>query len=171
MNLANNIMSLRKNMGMSQEELADQLCVSRQAVGKWESGQCAPDLDKLLELSKLFQVTTDFLLTGTGENPNDTNHANAEVKMGNVRIVHMDSLDSLSDSVAKVVRLGSGENIDGKAKVLKIETDKPSGEPVIHVVNLGEHEESKVRIFQIRQDEKSKLAVEEILKLAESVSL
>lgn len=60
--LADKIINLRKKSGMSQEELADKLGVSRQAVSKWESTQSIPDLDKILLMSKLFGVSTDFLL-------------------------------------------------------------------------------------------------------------
>ncbi len=60
--LADRITMLRKKSGWSQEELADKLNVSRQSVSKWESAQSVPDLDKILKLSELFDVTTDFLL-------------------------------------------------------------------------------------------------------------
>lgn len=60
--LADKIMNLRKKAGWSQEELANQLGVSRQAVSKWESGSSIPDLDKILRLSQLFDVSTDYLL-------------------------------------------------------------------------------------------------------------
>ena len=60
--LADKIMQLRKKNGWSQEELANQLNVSRQAVSKWESAQAAPDLNKILAMSQLFGVTTDYLL-------------------------------------------------------------------------------------------------------------
>lgn len=50
---------------MSQVGLADKLGVSRQAVSKWESEQFTPDLDKVILLSNLFEVTTDYLLKGT----------------------------------------------------------------------------------------------------------
>ena len=60
--LADKIISLRKKMGWSQEELAHQLNVSRQAVSKWESAQSVPDLERVLQLSRLFGVTTDYLL-------------------------------------------------------------------------------------------------------------
>lgn len=59
---ADKIISLRKKMGWSQEELAHQLNVSRQAVSKWESAQSVPDLERVLQLSQLFGVTTDYLL-------------------------------------------------------------------------------------------------------------
>ena len=60
--LADKIMNLRKRNGWSQEELAERLQVSRQAVSKWESAQSVPDLEKILALSRLFGVTTDYLL-------------------------------------------------------------------------------------------------------------
>ena len=60
--LADKIISLRKKAGWSQEELAEQLGVSRQSVSKWEGAQSMPDMEKILQLSKLFGVTTDYLL-------------------------------------------------------------------------------------------------------------
>ncbi len=60
--LADKIISLRKKSGWSQEELAEQLGVSRQSVSKWESGTSIPDLDKILKLSHIFGVSTDYLL-------------------------------------------------------------------------------------------------------------
>ena len=60
--LAEKIMSLRKQKGWSQEQLAEQLGVSRQAVSKWESGISIPDLDKVVNMSTLFGVCTDYLL-------------------------------------------------------------------------------------------------------------
>lgn len=62
MTLADKILSLRRQHGWSQEELAARLAVSRQSVSKWESGQSLPDIDKILELSRLFGVSTDYLL-------------------------------------------------------------------------------------------------------------
>ena len=64
MTLAHRIQQLRKQKGISQEELADQVGVSRQAVSKWESEQSTPDLDKILLLSQYFGVSTDYLLQG-----------------------------------------------------------------------------------------------------------
>ena len=60
--LADKIVNLRKRAGWSQEELANQLGVSRQSVSKWESGASIPDLEKILRLSQIFGVSTDFLL-------------------------------------------------------------------------------------------------------------
>lgn len=62
MSLNQKIMQLRNVKNWSQEELAEKLNVSRQSVSKWESGQAKPDLDKIIALSDLFNVSTDFLL-------------------------------------------------------------------------------------------------------------
>ena len=53
---------IRKNKGLTQEELAGKLDVSRQAVAKWESGQVYPDISNLIQISKLFNVTVDYLV-------------------------------------------------------------------------------------------------------------
>lgn len=60
--LADKIIHLRKKYNMTQEDLAEKLNVSRQSVSKWEGNQATPDLNKVLKLSKLFGVTTDYLL-------------------------------------------------------------------------------------------------------------
>ena len=60
--LADKIVSLRKKAGWSQEELAEKLGVTRQSVSKWEGAQSVPDMDKVVTMSRLFGVTTDYLL-------------------------------------------------------------------------------------------------------------
>lgn len=60
--LADKIMNLRKKQGWSQEELAEKLDVSRQSVSKWEGGLSIPDLNKIIAMSALFGVSTDYLL-------------------------------------------------------------------------------------------------------------
>lgn len=60
--IADKIIMLRKKNGWSQEELAEKLNVSRQSVSKWESGLSVPDLNKIIGMSALFGVSTDFLL-------------------------------------------------------------------------------------------------------------
>lgn len=60
--LADKIIDLRKKNGWSQEELADQLGVSRQSISKWEGAQSVPDMNRILAMSRLFGVSTDYLL-------------------------------------------------------------------------------------------------------------
>lgn len=62
MKLAEKLFELRKEKGWSQEKLAEKINVSRQSISKWESGQVLPEIEKIIELSKIFQVTTDYLL-------------------------------------------------------------------------------------------------------------
>lgn len=62
MNLPEKIQTLRKEKQLSQEELAEKLDISRQSVSKWESGLAMPEIDKLIILSEIFEVTTDYLL-------------------------------------------------------------------------------------------------------------
>ncbi|MGB4985756.1 MAG: helix-turn-helix transcriptional regulator, partial [Erysipelotrichaceae bacterium] len=59
---ADKIIKLRKRMGLSQEELADKMDTSRQAVSKWEGAQSIPDINKIVQLANLFGVTIDYLL-------------------------------------------------------------------------------------------------------------
>lgn len=65
--IANRLQELRKKNGYSQEELADELGVSRQAVSKWERGDASPDTDNLIALSKIYNVTLDELINGQDE--------------------------------------------------------------------------------------------------------
>ena len=62
MTLGEKITHLRKKRGLSQEELAITLNISRQAVSKWETGEAKPDTDKVVALAEYFEVTTDWLL-------------------------------------------------------------------------------------------------------------
>ncbi|MFA9464434.1 MAG: helix-turn-helix domain-containing protein [Velocimicrobium sp.] len=71
MNIADRIQNLRKSKGISQEELADKMGVSRQAVSKWEIEQSTPDIEKIIFMSDYFGVTTDYLLKGIDPKPDE----------------------------------------------------------------------------------------------------
>ena len=62
MALSEKLYTLRRKSGLSQEQLAEQLSVSRQAISKWESGQSVPESDKLIVISNYFKVSLDYLL-------------------------------------------------------------------------------------------------------------
>ena len=68
MKFSEKLLSLRKQKGMSQEELADKLNVTRQTVSKWELDQTVPDMNKLVEISKLFEISLDELTGGMNMN-------------------------------------------------------------------------------------------------------
>lgn len=62
MNFSQKLQFIRKNKGFTQEVLAEKLAVSRQAVAKWEYGQAYPDISNLIQISRLFNVTIDYLV-------------------------------------------------------------------------------------------------------------
>lgn len=105
--LADKIIALRKQKGWSQEQLAEQLDISRQSVSKWESGNSIPDLDKIVKLSKLFHVSTDYLLKDEIEEtviPEEE-----EEEQENVRSVTLEEANSfmeLSRQLAGKIALG-----------------------------------------------------------------
>lgn len=72
MTLAEKLQNLRKAAGLSQEQLAERLNVTRQAVSKWETGEGKPDIDNLLPLAKLLGTTVDYLLDEETEAPQFT---------------------------------------------------------------------------------------------------
>lgn len=97
--LSEKIYTLRKKRGLSQEQLAEQLGVSRQAVSKWESGTALPEIDKLILLSEYFNVSIDYLVKDQDEQaaPGD----NAE----NGREINHDLNDTHDKSKIQVIGL------------------------------------------------------------------
>ena len=71
MKLSEKITTLRKSNGWSQEDLAEQLNVSRQAISRWENGTALPDAQNILQISKLFGVSADYLLNDDYESDTD----------------------------------------------------------------------------------------------------
>lgn len=62
MDFSEKLCTLRKGKNLTQEQLAEQLNVSRQSISKWEAGQAIPELDKIVAISSIFDVSTDYLL-------------------------------------------------------------------------------------------------------------
>ena len=81
MNIADRIQNLRKIKGISQEDLADKIGVSRQAVSKWESEQSVPDMEKIIIMSDSFEVTTDYILKGIENEKQVADTVNANILM------------------------------------------------------------------------------------------
>lgn len=71
MKIEEKIITFRKKLGWSQEDLAEKMNVSRQAISRWENGTALPDAQNVLQLSKLFDVTTDYLLNDDYESDGD----------------------------------------------------------------------------------------------------
>ena len=81
MSLGQRLIELRKMKKLSQEEMAEKLNVTRQTISKWETDQSTPDFDKIIPLCKLFEITTDELLTGKKvSNENNINGKTENVK-------------------------------------------------------------------------------------------
>ena len=82
------ILQFRKALGLSQEQLAEQVGVSRQSISKWETGQSAPELDKVVAMSRVFGISTDELLGNVSqkqENPSPANPINDYIRANLLR--------------------------------------------------------------------------------------
>lgn len=107
--LADKISMLRKQNGWSQEELAMKLGVSRQSVSKWESGNAIPDLDKIIKLSGIFGVSTDYLLKDDMEMPAVSEPVVDSGERENVRRISVEEANTYMDLVRNsAVKIGLG---------------------------------------------------------------
>ena len=108
--LADKVMALRKKNGWSQEELAEKLNISRQSVSKWESGASIPDIDKIIALSGLFGVSTDYLLKDDLEKelPSETDDVYEAAKERAVSLEEANSFLSLVRGLAGRIALAAG---------------------------------------------------------------
>ncbi|NKF51293.1 helix-turn-helix transcriptional regulator [Shewanella sp. WXL01] len=108
--LADKIIKLRKQLGWSQEELAEKVNVSRQSVSKWESASSIPDLNRIIMLAELFEVSTDFLLKDehdTFEPSSQSSHQDANL--------HQVTIEEATRYVASKIEIA---NINTKGAIL-----------------------------------------------------
>lgn len=98
MRFEDKLIQLRKRAGWSQEELAEKLDVSRQAVSKWESAQSTPDLERVLALARLFGVSTDYLLKEEAE---AEEACDGEAKPASGRLVTMGEAEAFLEVKAR----------------------------------------------------------------------
>lgn len=103
--LADKILTLRKGSGWSQEELAEKLNVSRQSISKWESAASIPDINKILELAKVFGVSTDYLLKDEIE---QADSADVYDTQGAVKVTLREAGDFLDSRPVYGRRIGLG---------------------------------------------------------------
>ena len=84
MNLGNNLFQARKRAGLSQEQVAEKLGVARQTISKWELGETTPEMDKLIIMSELYNITLDELMKEENEGKvvNDPNNTNSQKLAG-----------------------------------------------------------------------------------------
>ena len=108
----------RKKAGLSQEALATRLNISRQAVSRWETGEAVPDTEKIVQLSRLFQVSTDYLLLDeikeplTGQNLAGIQTGPAKEKRKHLRIYFGKCLLVIGLIALAVILIGAGVYAD-----------------------------------------------------------
>lgn len=100
--VANKLTELRKNAGLSQEDVAAKLGVSRQAVSKWECGEASPDMDNLIALSQLYDVSVDEILCIKREDDDKKNRRRVKVDLP---FIHVDINEDPSDEEKERVKV------------------------------------------------------------------
>lgn len=80
MNIGTKITAARRQCGMTQSELADKMCVTRQTVSRWEAGSALPDVEKVAQIAKILQVSCDYLLDDECPAGEDTGEAKGELR-------------------------------------------------------------------------------------------
>ena len=109
---------LRKKSGLSQEELAEKLNVSRQAVSKWETGAAVPTADKLAEIADFFGVTLDMLMRGDNSEIPQKQQENPPKKIRAVTAICMIAAAVLAVLILAVLQLtGNGDSIAASSAV------------------------------------------------------
>lgn len=124
---ADKLIDLRKKNGWTQEDLAEKMNVSRQSVSKWESAQSIPDLEKVLRLSRLFGVSTDYLLKDDQEAPE---FVEAEDDRPAIRLVTMEDASdylALEERSAPTIALGVALCITSPTALLMLAAASESG--------------------------------------------
>ena len=104
--LADKIIELRKKNGWSQEELADVLNVSRQSVSKWESAQSIPDMNRILKMSEVFGVSTDYLLKDEMDAPEYLAQPESDSSLRSVSMEEAQDFLTVKEKNARQVSLG-----------------------------------------------------------------
>ncbi len=108
MDFSEKIAMLRRQKNWSQEELAEKLMVTRQAVSKWESAQSMPDLDKIVQLSELLGVSTDYLLKSDRDAPEAETPQRTQEKASARRVTREEAIRFLSLQAAAVPKVSLG---------------------------------------------------------------
>ncbi len=125
--LAEKIVKLRKQIGWSQEELAEKMDVSRQSVSKWESTNSIPDLNKIIALAEIFEVSTDYLLKDDAET-SDSPKGGSEIKTMQISleqaVQYVENKVDMSHLIAKGVFLCVGSVIPLLALLAMAETNQ-----------------------------------------------
>jgi len=109
MNLSDNLKKIRKEHNLSQEQLAEQLGVSRQSVSKWESNQAYPEMDKMIQLCKIFNLNIDDLLNQDIKEVNNTKQSKMNINK---------YIDDFLDYITKTIDMFSNMKFKQKVKCI-----------------------------------------------------
>ncbi len=134
--MQNNLIRLRKERGLSQEELADKLSVSRQAVSKWERGEALPDTDNLIRLAKLYNVSIDEIVGYSPEKDDSAAADGTDNGDANNDDIHFGTPDS-GDATADNGQSDNTESADGFSDKKK----KPQNEYAEFLSHGGENKD------------------------------
>ncbi len=140
--VANKLLQLRKKSGMSQEELAAKLGISRQSVSKWERAESSPDTDNLIALARIYNMSIDEMLNGKGDETDDissdenteTPEAEKIPDMGR-EFIHVDDEDSTVRIGTKGIYVNDRSSND-TVKISKAGVEV-NGEPQNHMFTHG----------------------------------
>ncbi len=143
---ADKLILLRKKAGWSQEELAEQMDVTRQSVLKWEGAQSIPDLEKMVRLSELFGVSTDYLLKDEIEDVEGQICANDTPKIKRVSMEEVNAFLAVKEKTAKhstkehtpkTISLGQAMKNSCKRAIIPKRTKKKVRWQVLYILLIG----------------------------------
>ncbi|MBR1597356.1 MAG: helix-turn-helix transcriptional regulator [Lachnospiraceae bacterium] len=125
MTIGQRIYNLRTENGLTQEQLSEKLEVSRQSISKWELDKALPDIQKLIEMSKLYEVTIDYIILGNEPDVKDNNEIEKELRYKETKsgVVITGKTEQTESVMNKTETTGIGLNGEGKTGSRKTEFD------------------------------------------------
>ena len=141
--IGSRILEYRKKMNMSQEEFANKIGVSRQAVSKWELDKAYPDLDKLVDICGMFGLSLDELVNGVEQDEEPVMEAEQRVEIPNdpVNVSDVGDNQTVTDNIESEISDEKGSDKKGSDKEGsdKESSDKESSDSKKHTVRSGSH--------------------------------
>lgn len=153
------ISNLRKSKGLTQKQLSETIYVSQKAISKWETGDGVPDLTNLVELSKIFNVSSDYILQGLGSE--GVENLNSSHKRFNL-VYEMDFDNIESEEVAN-------DAINKQKKEDVLEEEKVLEEEIKNEEDENAEDEKQENASSKTQEKSKKRSADDILKLVENV--
>lgn len=162
MNFSDRLKEIRKNAGLSQEQLAEKIGVSRQAVTKWETGKGLPDIENIVIIAEIFKTTLDELISADAREKaqmpdvytSETAYDIEKIKRFDLKIGYADRIKIGSDAGGKIRVILKSDTLSNIGELFKIKFDESSGCLDVNCVKSAEISKS---------DAQSKLFVEIIL--------